>query len=76
MAPFRWPCPSNDLKLATNTAAKHPQCTADWEEMGKILSPEFSTEQREVKLTGHACRERLDRLITKYIEEYKKALKR
>ena len=63
MASFRWPCASNDLKLATETAARRPQCPADWEEIGKILSAEVSTEQREVKLTGRACRERLDRLI-------------
>ena len=76
MASFRWPCASNDLKLATETAARRPQCPADWEEIGKILSAEFSTEQRKVKLTGRACRERLDRLIAKCIEDDKKAPKR
>ena len=77
MAPFRWPCASNDLKLATETAARRrPQCPADWEEIGKILSAVFSTEQREVKLTGRDCREHLDRLIAKYIEDDKRALKR
>ena len=76
MATFRWPFASNDLKLATETAARRPQCPADWEEIEKILSAVFSTEQREVKLTGRACRERLDRLIAKYIEDDKRALKR
>ena len=73
MAPLRWPCALNDLKLATETAARRPQCPADWEEIRKILSAEFSTEQREVKLTGRACGERLDLLIAKYIEDDKKA---
>ncbi|XP_015753498.1 PREDICTED: RNA-binding protein 25-like isoform X1 [Acropora digitifera] len=76
MAPFRWPSTSNGVMVATEAAARRPKCTADWEEIAQRLSTEFSTENRAVKLTGRACRERLDRLIAKYVEEDKKALKK
>ena len=76
MEPFRWPSTSNDLMLATEAAGRRPKTAADWEEIAQRLSIEFSTENRVVKLTGRACRERLDRLITKYAEDDKKALKK
>ena len=62
--------------LATEAASKRPKSTADWEEIGRLLSTEFSTENKALKLSGRACRERLDRLIAKYVEDDKKALKR
>ena len=62
--------------LATEAAGRRPKSAADWEEIAQRLSIEFSTENRVVKLTGRACRERLDRLITKYAEDDKKALKK
>ena len=69
MAPCRWPSTSKDLMLATEVAGRRPKCAADWEEIDPRLSIEFSTENRAVKLTGRACRERLDPLLKKYAED-------
>lgn len=73
--PFRWPNTWHDLMLVTEAAAKHPNKSSEWDEIAEILSPHFSKE-KEVHLTGRACRDRLSRLIDKYLEEDKKALKR
>jgi hypothetical protein len=62
--------------LATEVAAKRPKSHAEWDEIAKILSPYFSNEEKEVTLSGRACRERLHRLIEKYVADDKKALKR
>ena len=76
MAPFRWPLPLNDMMLATEFAARKPTCATKWDVMASILSTVFSTNERKVELTGRACRERLDRILNKYLEDNKKALKR
>ena len=76
MAPFRWPLPLNDMMLATEFAARKPTCATKWHVMASILSTVFSTNERKVELTGRACRERLNRILNKYLEDNKKALKR
>ena len=76
MAPFRWPLPLNDVMLATEVAVRKPTCATEWDVIASILSTVFSTNERKVVLTGRACRERLDRILNKYLEDDKKALKR
>ena len=73
MAPFRWPTTSNEIMLATEVAARKPKSPADWE---TILSHAFSSDHKQVDLTGRACRERLECLINKFKEEDKKSLKK
>ena len=76
MAPFRLPLPLNDVMLATEVAARKPMCATEWDVIASILSTVFSTNERKVVLSGRACRERLDRILNKYLEDDKKALKR
>ena len=73
--PFRWPNTWHDLMLVTEVAAKRPKNSSEWDAIAEILSPHFSKE-KQVHLTGRACRERLSRLIDKFLDEDKKALKR
>ena len=67
MAHFRWPLPLNDVMLATEVAT-------DCDVIASILSTVFSTNERKVVLTGRTCREKLDRILNKYLEDDKKAL--
>lgn len=76
MAPFRWPTVANNLQLATEVAARRPNSPSDWEVIAVVLSQAFSTDDNQVELSGRACRERMDRLLTKYNEEDKKSLKK
>ena len=48
----------------------------DYEEIARVLSPIFSEGKKPVVLSGRACRERMNGLISKYLEEDKNALKR
>ena len=74
--PFRWPQTNADIMLAKEVATRRPTSAADWEEIGRLLSQLFSTENKKVVLSGRACRERLVRLLEKYTAEDKKSLKR
>ena len=76
MAPFRWPTASNDIMLGTEVAARKPKSPADWETIVGILSQAFRSDDKQVDLTGRACREWLERLINKFKEEDKKSLKK
>ena len=76
MAPFRWPSINNDIMLATKVTARNPKSTVDWESIAGILSQAFSTDAKKIDLTGRACRERMDRLITKHKEDDKISLKK
>ena len=66
----------NDIMLATEVASKKPKTPAQWDEIAVELSTCFTTENKVVNMTGRGCRDRLNRLINKYVEEDKKALKR
>ena len=57
--------------LATEVAARKPKSPADWETIAGILSHAISSDNKQVDLTGRACRERLERLINKFKEEDK-----
>ena len=46
----------------------------DYEEIARVLSPIFSEDKKPVVLSVRACRERMNGLISKYLEEDKKAL--
>ena len=76
MALFRWPTTSNDIMLATESAARKPKSPADWETIAGILSQAVGSDDKQVDLTARACRERLERLINKFKEADKKALKK
>ena len=59
MAPFRWPTTSNDIMLATEAAVRKPKYPADWETIVGILIQAFSSDNKQVDLSGRACRERV-----------------
>ncbi|XP_022806465.1 stress response protein NST1-like [Stylophora pistillata] len=74
--PFRWPNTCQDVMLTTEVAQRRPRCPADYEEIARVLSPIFLEDKKPVVLSWRACRERMNGLISKYLEEDKKALKR
>ena len=53
-----------------------PTKPGDWEEVATALNAAFSTPQKEVRLKGRGCRERMELLVKKYKEEDARALKR
>ena len=71
---FRWPNTCQDVMLAAKVAQRRPKCPADYEEISEGTFPNFSEDKKPVVLSG-ACRERMNGLISKYLEEDKKALK-
>ena len=75
--PFRWPNTCQAVMLATEVAQRMPNFPADYEEIARALSPIFSEDKNTYcALSGRTCRERMNGLISKYLEEDKKALKR
>ena len=75
---FRWPLHKQDLLLATEVTSRQAIKRSEFEPIASVLSVEFSklTQGKPVSLTARACRERMERLLEKYIHEDKKALKR
>ena len=61
--PFEWPNSCQDAMLATEPA--------DYEQIARALSPIFLEDKKPVVLSGLACRERMNGLISKYFEEDK-----
>ncbi|CAB4023790.1 Hypothetical predicted protein [Paramuricea clavata] len=76
MGPFRWPSIENDIALAREVAASRPEKPNDWDKIGTRLSEHFSTDGKPVELKARGCRERMDRLLSKYKQEDAKSLKR
>lgn len=76
--PFRWPLQKQDLLLATKIASRQAFKQSKFDPKESVLSVEFGklTPGQPVSLTARACRERMERLLEKYINEDKKALKR
>jgi len=72
---FRWPSVFHDIALATEVARDRPEKPCEWDKIAESLSQLFSTE-KTVTLKGRGCRERMDRILTKYKEEDAKSLKR
>ena len=76
MAPFRWPLSSNDLALAKEVAALHPEKSCEWDATAEILSIAFSTDEKCIEIKGRGFRERMERLLQKYAQDDRKALQR
>ena len=76
MAPFRWPEARPELALAKEVAQHNPEKPDEWEAVASRLGEAFSTDSCTVELKGRGCREKMDRILTKYKEEDMKGLKR
>ena len=76
MASFCWPEAWHELALAKEVAQDSPKKPDEWEAVDKRLGKAFSTDSFTVELKGKSCREKIDRILTKYREEDVKALKR
>ncbi|XP_044167220.1 uncharacterized protein LOC122951267 [Acropora millepora] len=76
MAPFRWPEARHELALAKEVAQHSPEKPDEWDAVAKRLGKAFSTDSCSVELKGRGCREKMDRILTKYKEEDMKGLKR
>ena len=57
--------------LATELAQRRPKCRADYEQIARVLSPIFSEDRKPSVLSGRACREKMNGLTSKYLEEDK-----
>ena len=60
MAPFRWPTTSNDIMLDTEVEERKPKSPAVWETIAGILSQAFRSDDKQIDLTGRACRDGLN----------------
>lgn len=76
MAPFCWPEARHELALAKEVAQHNPEKPDEWEAVARRLGKAFSMDSCTVELKGRGCREKMDRILTKYKEEDMKALKR
>ena len=66
----------HDLALATETASRRPNRPTDWDAIADKLSEQFSKLGNPIQLKGISCREQLDLLSRRYVDEDKKSLKR
>ena len=67
MAPIRWPLLQHDIDLAKEVVASRPDKPCDWDNIASRLNSLFSvTNGKVVELKGRSCRERVERLLTKY----------
>ena len=41
-----------------------PEKPKEWDEVAKILSKAFSTDDKQVEVKGRGCREKMDRILT------------
>ena len=64
MAPFRKTDVKHEQALAKEVAKYFPEKPQESDEVGKILSKAFSTDDKQVK--GRECREKMDRILVKY----------
>ena len=76
MAPFRWTEARHEFTLAKEVAQHSPEKPDEWDAVAKRLSKAFSTDSYTVEHKGRGCREKMDRILTKYKEEDMKGLKR
>ena len=75
--PFRWPLQKQDLLLAAEVTSRQAIKQSRFDPIASVLRVEFGklTTGKPVSLTVRACRERMKRLVEKYINEDRKALK-
>ena len=66
---FRWPSVKDDIALATEVAREKPAKPSNWDKIAESLSKLFSNDEKKVSLKGIECRERMERILTKYKEE-------
>ena len=66
----------DDIALATEVARERPAKPSEWDRIAESLSKLFSNDEKKVSLKGRGCRERIERIQTKYKEEDAKSLKR
>ena len=66
MAPFRWPEMKHELALAKEVAKYFPEKPQEWDEVAKIISEAFSTDDKQVEVKGRGYREKMARLLEKY----------
>lgn len=57
------------MALAKEVAQDSPEKPDEWEAVHKRLGKVFSTDSYTVELKGRGCREKMDRILTKYKEE-------
>ena len=76
MPPFRWPECRHDIALAKEVVANRPYRPLDWESIAEALGGHFSTVERPVRLSGRACKDRLNLLLAKHKADDAKGLKR
>ena len=62
--------------LATEVAARNPSSPQQWDEVAEVLSKAFSNKKLSIELTGRSCREHMDRILGKYQQDDKRALKK
>lgn len=74
--PFTWPSTCQDMMLSTEVAQRSPKYPADYEEIARVFSQLFWKTKKSVVLSGRACKEKMNGLILKYLENEKEALKR
>ena len=55
MVPFRWPDIWHELALAKEVAKYFPEKPQEWDEVAKILSKAFSTDDKHVEVKGRGC---------------------
>lgn len=75
MPGFRWDI-RLDVALCLEVSKIRPEKPLEWLEIADSLNALFSTDAKEVSLKGRGCKERLQLLLKKYIDEDKKSLKR
>ena len=48
---------------------RRPKCPPDYDEIARVLSSILFEDKKPVVLSGRACKERMNGLISKYLEE-------
>ena len=76
MAPFRWPGCCHDIALAKEVVSTRPKRPMDWDSIAETLAGRFSTQEKPVRLSGRACKDRLNLLLAKHKADGAKGLKR
>lgn len=61
----------HDIALTTEVARDRPEKPSEWDKIAESL-----IDEKNVSLKGTGCRERMDRILTKYKEQDAQSLKR
>ena len=63
MALFQQSEMKHELALAQEVAKYFPEKPQEWDEVAKILSKAFSTDDKQVEVKERGCREKMDRIL-------------